>query len=61
MVQWLRLEASNAKSMGSILVRELRSHMAKYILKKKKIRLITVLMVHANGREKKKKNIKFRT
>ena len=36
MVQWLRLEASNAKSMGSILVRELRSHMAKYILKKKK-------------------------
>ena len=59
MVQWLRLQASNAKRVGLIPGQGIKIPHGQIYTKKKK-RLITVLMVHANER-KKKKNIKFRT
>ena len=55
MVQWLGLQASNAKSVGLILGQGIKIPHGQIYIKKKK-RLITVLMVHANVREKKEKH-----
>ena len=56
MVQWLGLQASNAKSVGLILGQGIKIPHGQIYIKKKK-RLITVLMVHANVREKKRKTL----
>ena len=56
MVQWLGLQASNAKSVGLILGQGIKIPHGQIYIKKKKKRLITVLMVHANLREKKEKH-----
>ena len=60
MVQWLGLQASNAKSVGLILGQGIKiPHGQIYIKKKKKINHSTHGTRKCEG--KKKKNIKFRT